>query len=193
MIATHPDLGRGSIKKMAAALKVHPSLISQVLNGIKDFTSEQANDLAIFFGLKERETEYFLCLVNIERAGNTRLKAFLQNKLGRLAESYLSSQRSTAATFQIADGWIDNNSYAAASLATKPADSSDFFGPVTSKVSRRHSRTVSISLSDDDKKNLQIMIDNFVAKISTTESSLNTNQLSVVTIDLFEIGSSLSK
>jgi hypothetical protein len=187
MIASHPDLGRGSIKKMAEALRVHPSLISQVLNGIKDFTSEQANDIATFFCLTEVETEYFLCLVDIERAGTTRLKAFLQSRLSRLAGAAAYSHSGTEVTHQNSDTGLDN-SPATVGLENKVVYRQNTPSTPTSAVSRRHSRTVSVSLSDHDKKHLQTMIDNFATKISAAGAALNSNQISVVTIDLFEIG-----
>jgi hypothetical protein len=76
-IESNPELGRGSVKKIAESLRVHPSLISQILKGLKDFNPEQANDVATFLGLDEEATEYFLCLVEIERAGTAKLKTFL--------------------------------------------------------------------------------------------------------------------
>lgn len=187
MITNHPDLGHGSIKKMAAALRVHPSLISQVLNGIKDLTSEQANDIAGFFCLSELETEYFLCLVDIERAGTTRLKVFHQSRLRRLAGADAYPPSGTAAANQNSDAGLDRGRFSV-SLENKVAQSPDIPAPPTSAVLRRHSRTVSLSLSDHDKKNLQAMIDNFATKISTAGATLNSNTISVVTIDLFEIG-----
>lgn len=98
IIEQRPTLGRGAIKKMASVLRVHPSLISQILSGTKDFSVEQANDLAMFFNLTEEETEYFLCLVGIERAGTTRLKIFLQNKRDRLIKSRSNAVQSPSAT-----------------------------------------------------------------------------------------------
>ena len=83
-IESNPELGRGSVKKIAESLRVHPSLISQILKGLKDFNPEQANDVATFLGLDEEATEYFLCLVEIERAGTAKLKTFLTNKRDRM-------------------------------------------------------------------------------------------------------------
>lgn len=79
-IENNPDLGRGSVKKIADFLRVHSSLISQILRGTKDFNPEQANEIAQFLGLDDRATDYFLCLVNIERAGSYKLKSFLEKK-----------------------------------------------------------------------------------------------------------------
>ncbi len=94
-INSEPSLGRGSIKKIAETLRVHPSLISQILKGAKDFNPEQANEVAAFLGLDDDATEYFLCLVDIERAGTVKLKTFLQNKRDRMIEA--ANQRNVAA------------------------------------------------------------------------------------------------
>lgn len=186
MIATHPVLGRGGIKKIAEALRVHPSLISQVLSGLKDLTSEQGNELAIFFDLSELETEYFLCLIDIERAGTARLKSFLQAKLTRLAGFVGKSQSSGFAVYQNSD-CKDADALQTQSLSDKNAGKSEDKNQSTVAVSRRHSRTISVRLSDQDKENLRLMIDGFVAKLSAVSESTNSNQVSVVMIDLFDI------
>jgi uncharacterized protein (TIGR02147 family) len=92
-IESDPALGRGSVKKIAEFLRVHPSLISQILKGQKDFSPEQARDVAAFLGMDDAATEYFMCLVDIERAGTSKLKSFLLGKRDRLIS--VASQRPT--------------------------------------------------------------------------------------------------
>lgn len=66
--------GRGTFGRLAVHLGVHPTLISQVISGEKDFTIEQALPVAEFFGLRKLESNYFLVLVQIARAGTHQLK-----------------------------------------------------------------------------------------------------------------------
>lgn len=79
-----PKKGYGQASKLATAIGVHTTLISQVLSGIKTFTLEQASLVAEFFGLNDLETEYFLLLVQLDRAGNESLKKNLKKQIDNL-------------------------------------------------------------------------------------------------------------
>lgn len=81
-----PRGGRGQLRKIAAHLNVHPTLLSQVLSGGKDLTLEQAILLCDYLGLGELEREYFLLLIQYERAGSKTLKNFFHAKLRVLQE-----------------------------------------------------------------------------------------------------------
>lgn len=70
----------GTAKIMAHHLGVNSTMISQILSGPKDFTLEQGEKLLSFFNLKGPEAEYFLILIQIERAGTKSLKDFLQKR-----------------------------------------------------------------------------------------------------------------
>ena len=50
-IESQPRKGRGWARKLALHLKVHPTLISQVLQSKKDLTVEQAQKTAELMGL----------------------------------------------------------------------------------------------------------------------------------------------
>lgn len=85
---------RGILKLWAQHLNVHSTLISQVMMGKRDFTEEQGLDLADFLGLSAIEKEYFLELLRMEKAGNSRLKSYHQSKLRELsARSLKLSER----------------------------------------------------------------------------------------------------
>ena len=79
-IKAMPQAGRGEFQKIAHALKMHTTLVSQVFRGKKDLTLEQACALADYFSLTELETEYFICLVQLERAGTDRLRRMLKRQ-----------------------------------------------------------------------------------------------------------------
>lgn len=76
--------GFGEAKRLAEYLSVHPTFISQVLKDVKFFNSEQALAVAEYLNLNELETEYFILLVQIERAGTTAYKQRLKKKLQEL-------------------------------------------------------------------------------------------------------------
>ncbi|MGZ3693998.1 MAG: TIGR02147 family protein [Bdellovibrionota bacterium] len=80
-IKSLPKEGHGVVGKLAVHMGVHPSLVSQILKGDKQLTQDQAFALTDFFALSALESEYFLLLVNLDRAGTSRLRAFLQTKL----------------------------------------------------------------------------------------------------------------
>jgi len=83
-MAQLPKEGRGEINRMAAAMGVHPTLVSQVLRGDKDFSIEQAHKLCHHLGLLKLEKDYFLLLVQHERAGSRDLKQYYQEKIEEL-------------------------------------------------------------------------------------------------------------
>ncbi len=92
-ISTQPKNGRGLIKAIGEHLGVDPSQISQILSGTKEFTEEQAILTAKFIGLNELETDYFLHLVKIDRAGHHVLADYYRKKRDQLkSESMNLSQ-----------------------------------------------------------------------------------------------------
>jgi uncharacterized protein (TIGR02147 family) len=80
-IALMPNRGYGQARRLADFLRVHTTLVSQILVGKKNPTSEQAAQISEFFGLGDSEADYFLALVEVERAGNERLRAIHQRRL----------------------------------------------------------------------------------------------------------------
>ncbi|MES2769577.1 MAG: TIGR02147 family protein [Bdellovibrionota bacterium] len=79
-----PKKGHGESRRIAEALGISTTMISQVLNGEKNFNLELASDLCDYLGLNEKETDYFFLLVEFERAGTHRLKQKLKKKIERL-------------------------------------------------------------------------------------------------------------
>lgn len=85
-VKSQPKKGHGYKLKMAEALRVHPTLITQVLKGHKSFSIDQAYALAQFMELNDIEKDYFLTLVDFDRAGTETLKTFIQSKLLKLRQ-----------------------------------------------------------------------------------------------------------
>jgi len=85
-IASRENGGRGQLKKLSEYLGVHSTLISQVVNGIKDFSDEQSLKVAWFLQLTELEVDYFLAMVFYSKAGTADLKAYHLTKIMKFKE-----------------------------------------------------------------------------------------------------------
>lgn len=87
-VKTQPRNGHGYKLKIAEALRVHPTLITQILKGRKSFSNEQAYALTQFMGLSDIEKDYFLTLIDLDRAGSVSLKKFIESKLLKLRQEH---------------------------------------------------------------------------------------------------------
>lgn len=81
LIESFPKKGRGQARRLAEHLKVNSVVVSQILAGSRDFSSEQALPVAGFFGLDERATEYLVLLIQRARAGTKELENFYDRKI----------------------------------------------------------------------------------------------------------------
>lgn len=87
LIETFPRQGRGQARRLAEHLAVNSVVISQILSGSRDFSSEQALSVAGYFGLDERATDYFLLLVQKARAGTKDLERFYLRQIQALKQA----------------------------------------------------------------------------------------------------------
>jgi uncharacterized protein (TIGR02147 family) len=88
-ISQLPSGGRGELTRIAGALAVNTTLLSQIMSGSRVFTMEQAYKLSQYLCLSELETDYFSLLIQIERAGSADLKRYLEKKLDDLKKEAL--------------------------------------------------------------------------------------------------------
>lgn len=79
-----PRNGRGELGKIAQHLRLHTSTLSKVLHGSLELTSEQAMGLCDYFGLSKLETQYFLSLVQLERAGTPLYRKYLEEQMSEI-------------------------------------------------------------------------------------------------------------
>ncbi len=82
-----PKKGHGQALKIAKALEISTALVSQILSGQRQMSLEQGSLLCEYFGFDPAETEYFLLLVQLERAGNPSLRKVLSRQMDRAKES----------------------------------------------------------------------------------------------------------
>jgi uncharacterized protein (TIGR02147 family) len=85
-IKSMPKQGRGEMLKMAEHLRMHSTRLSHILKGEMNLTPEQSCGVCKYFGLSEVESEYFLCLVNLNRAGSQELRVMLTAQLKKMRE-----------------------------------------------------------------------------------------------------------
>ena len=81
-----PNQGYGQRKKLAHYLGVSTTFVSQVFQGNKYLNLEQGCLVCEYLGLNELETEYFLKLVLIERAGSGKLKNQLNKEATKIRD-----------------------------------------------------------------------------------------------------------
>jgi uncharacterized protein (TIGR02147 family) len=120
-----PRRGFGQLGRLAKHLKVHPTLVSQVFRRRKDFSLEQAALTASFFGLSEKDTDYFLTQVQYQRAGNAALREIFQRRLDEHRQRYPGMESQARAGHRMAEQeavFYSDWSFAAIRqiLATKP-------------------------------------------------------------------------
>ncbi|MBO9668132.1 MAG: TIGR02147 family protein [Bdellovibrio sp.] len=87
-IQYQPNGGRGQATKIATALGVHSTLLSQILNGHRDLTMEQASLFCDYDDMSESEAELFLNMVSLSRAGNESLRKKLQKQIEEQKNSF---------------------------------------------------------------------------------------------------------
>lgn len=80
-IESLPKKGFGEFRRMAQALGVSTTMISQVFRGDKHLSMELACDLCDHLGLDDDDTEYFLLLVEFSRAGSHKLQKRLERQI----------------------------------------------------------------------------------------------------------------
>lgn len=80
----------GLRKKLAAAIPVHTTFVSQVLKGRNEFSLEQGEAINSFLNHSESEGEFFLLLISKDRAGHEKLKSRFQNKINEIRETRMN-------------------------------------------------------------------------------------------------------
>ncbi len=86
-VSQMPKQGRGEFQKIAATLNMHSTTVSHVFKGEKELTLEQAAGLCQHWGLNPQETDYFITLVELSRAGSSSLKKIFQNRIDEIKKS----------------------------------------------------------------------------------------------------------
>lgn len=75
---------RGASARLAEVIGIHTTTLSQILSGTKPLSLEHASLIADHFSFTELETDYFLALVQLSRAGNPSLIKKLNSQIKKL-------------------------------------------------------------------------------------------------------------
>ncbi len=85
--------GRGSRAALAKAIHCQSAYVSSVLRGSAHFTPEQGEAINEHFGHSEAESDYFLLLLQCQRAGTEALRVRLRRQMQRVQESRFDLKR----------------------------------------------------------------------------------------------------
>lgn len=106
------EFGRGAKSKLAEHLGCQSSFISQVLKGINTLSLEQAFKINSFFKHSDIQQNYFMTLVESDKAGTHDLKKYYKKKLediraqAKLIENRVSYEELTESdTLQYYNNW----------------------------------------------------------------------------------------
>ena len=80
----------GLRKKLAAAIPVHTTFVSQVLKNRTDFSLEQAESINTFLEHSDDEGEYFILLILKDRSENNKLKKRFEKKIQLMRDERLN-------------------------------------------------------------------------------------------------------
>lgn len=96
---------RGYQSRLAEAAGTHGSYLSRVLGGQVPLTPDQAAGLADFWLLNRDGTDYFIGLVNFERAGSQKLRNVLERQLAdiRKQQENISQRLKSAKVIETSD------------------------------------------------------------------------------------------
>ena len=83
-IELRPKKGRGELQKIAKYLNVHSSMVSHIFRGNNELSPEHGCLLAEYMGLTDLETDYFINLIQFERAGTVKLKSRIKKNLSQI-------------------------------------------------------------------------------------------------------------
>jgi len=78
---SQPKRGHGLLRKLAQVLRVHTTMLTHIFRGDSHLTIDQALTLARYVGLDEIETDYFMNLVQSERAASVECKRYFEAKI----------------------------------------------------------------------------------------------------------------
>lgn len=85
-ISSLPRKGRGQSNALSNHLNVQPSVVSAILKGDRQMTAEQGLATATFFGFDEFTSEYFVLLIQAQRADTKELRGFWQRRLDEMRD-----------------------------------------------------------------------------------------------------------
>ncbi len=80
-VAQQPKNGHGEYRRLALALNVSTTMVSQIFNSEKDLSLEMACEMTEYLIFNDDEADYFILLVELSKAGSVKLKARLGKQI----------------------------------------------------------------------------------------------------------------
>ena len=112
---------RGARARLSESIGCQPSYLSQVFKGQADLSLEQADRANRFFEHTDEESEYFLLLVSLGRAGSESLREQLGRQAKRIRDRHQTAGHRLATKDKLADEhrriYFGNWQYAAVAMA----------------------------------------------------------------------------
>jgi uncharacterized protein (TIGR02147 family) len=98
-------LSRQSVvrKHLLSATGISSSFLTQVLSGTKQLSSDQGYEIALYAGLTERETDYFLLLIDLGKAGSHKLQQRINGKIKQLQSDALNVSAKVSSNIQLTE------------------------------------------------------------------------------------------
>jgi uncharacterized protein (TIGR02147 family) len=157
--------GRGKYLEIATELNAHTTLVSQIFKGNRDLSMEQAFQICDYLGMNKVETDYFMLLVQKEKAGNHNLQRYYSEKIKeqQIELQDMKSRIKTKKTLSETDKalFYSNWFYSAIRLSTSVEgintrdDIADFLDLPHKLVNQVVDFLVSVSLLFEDKGKLE--------------------------------------
>jgi len=88
-LKSQPKQGHGTLRKLAQVLRVHTTMLTHIFRGDSHLSMEHAVKVAAFLGLDELETEYFMNLVQRDRAGDQDCRRYFDQHLAKMRKRAL--------------------------------------------------------------------------------------------------------
>lgn len=90
-------------KDLLSATGISSSFLTQVLAETKQLSSDQGYEIALYVGLTERETDYFLLLIELSRAGSHKLQQRIKGKIRQLQSDAMTVAAKVNSTIHLTE------------------------------------------------------------------------------------------
>lgn len=90
-------------KHLLSATGISSSFLTQVLSGTKQLSSDQGYEVALYAGLTERETDYFLLLIDLGKAGSHKLQQRINGKIKQLQSEAFKVSAKVSSNIQLTE------------------------------------------------------------------------------------------
>lgn len=98
-----PKQGHGEYRKLAQALNISSTMVSQVFKGDKHLSLEMASDMADYLKLTDEETDLFILLVDYAKAGSFKLKTRFEKQIRQKREHYKKLENRVKKEVELSD------------------------------------------------------------------------------------------